>query len=110
MILDVARALVALNPAKGSSFGVVVLVERFLVGCLCWLVLLSIGRLLPLNIGEVDLCDVVLLVVRGCYETSCDTLLQPLKLACIVVVAVVHNTVAAVHHSVVGCVLCLWAS
>lgn len=59
MALDVAKALVGLSHAKVGFFGVLVLAEPYLVGCLCWLALVGISKLLPSkkNIGEADLRD-----------------------------------------------------
>jgi hypothetical protein len=109
LTLDIAEVLVTHEFVKVGWLATGALGDGFLVGCLCWLDLVFAVGLLPLNIGEASLRDEVLAVVGGCYETSCDTLPQPLKLVCIVVVVAVHDSVAAVHHSVVECVLTFWA-
>ena len=71
---DVVEVIVALDLAKVSWFAIEVLDEGFLVGCLCWFALLFAIVLLLSNIGEANLRNEALLVVGGCYETSCNTL------------------------------------
>ena len=38
-------------------------------------------------------------VLKGCYETSCDTLQRPLSLTSIASVVAVHDFVVDVHHN-----------
>ena len=42
---------------------------------------LAEAAVLPLNMVDAGLPQMVSLVARGCYEPSCDALLQPLTLA-----------------------------
>jgi hypothetical protein len=61
--------------------------EAFLVCCLCSCLgcfVATFGHagavVLPSNMVDAGLCQMVLLVAGGCYEPLCDILLQPLTL------------------------------
>jgi len=74
-MLDVAKALVALNLMKVCCSATLLTVYNFFARCLCWLDLIFVVVLLPLNMGESGLHASLLEVARGSYDTSCDTLL-----------------------------------
>ena len=54
---------------------------------------------LPWSVVEGNLRVLESEVLRGCYETSCDTLQRPPILTCSVFVMVVHDSVVDVHHN-----------
>ena len=56
---------------------------------------------LPWSVVEENLRVCVSKVLKGCYETSCDTLQRPLSLTCKSFVVVVHDSVVDVHHNAV---------
>jgi len=60
---------------------------------------------LPWSVVEEDLRVCESEVLKGCYETSCDTLQRPLSLTSIVSVVAVHEFVVDVHHNAVVLVL-----
>jgi hypothetical protein len=60
---------------------------------------------LPWSVVEENLRLFKSEVLKGCYETSCDTLQRPLSLTSIVSVVAVHDFVVDVHHNAVVLVL-----
>ena len=68
----------------------------------CFAVALGHARaaVLPLNMVDAGLRRMVSLVVGGCYESSCDTLPQPLTLtACCQIVVIQHPVGVVRHHA-----------
>ena len=53
---------------------------------------------LPWSVVEGNLRVFELLVLKGCYETSCDTLQRPPILTCSAFVVAIHDSVVDVHH------------
>jgi len=54
---------------------------------------------LPWSVVEENLRVCESEVLKGCYETSCDTLQRPLSLTCSAFVVAVHDSVVDVHHN-----------
>jgi len=56
------------------------------------------AAMLPSNMVDGGLREMVPLVARGCYEPLCDTLLQPLTLTGCYQTMVTHRSMEAVQH------------
>ena len=81
--------------------------EAFLERCLClrldcFVVAFGHARAtaLPLNMVDAGLCQMVSLIAGGCYESSCDTLPQPLTLTACCQTMVIQHPVGAIQHHV----------
>ena len=55
---------------------------------------------LPSNMVDAGLCQMVSLIAGGCYESSCDTLPQPLTLTACCQTMVIQCPVEVVQHHV----------